>query len=89
MTVTEDSLIEYPCDFPIKVFGFAHPDFVSAITQVVQAHSPSFTSANIESRSSSTAKYTSLTCTVHITSREQLDNIYRDITSHPMVKMAL
>ncbi len=89
MTVTEDSLIEYPCDFPIKVFGSAHPDFVNAITQVVQAHSPTFTSDNIESRSSSAAKYTSLTCTVHITSREQLDDLYRDLSSHPMVKMVL
>ncbi len=86
---TEESLIEYPCDFPIKVFGSAHPDFVNAITQVVQAHSPNFTSENIESRSSSAAKYTSLTCTVHITSREQLDDLYRDLTSHPMVKMVL
>jgi len=89
MTVTDDSLIEYPCDFPIKVFGSAHPDFVNAITQVVQAHAPDFNSKDIESRSSSAAKYTSLTCTVHITSREQLDNLYRDLTSHPMVKMAL
>jgi len=89
MTVTEDSLIEYPCDFPIKVFGSAHPDFVNAITQVVQAHSPTFTSDNIESRNSSAAKYTSLTCTVHITSREQLDDLYRDLSSHPMVKMVL
>lgn len=89
MNVTEDSLIEYPCDFPIKVFGFAHPDFANAITQVVQAHSPNFSSKNIESRSSSAAKYTSLTCTVHITSREQLDDLYRDLSSHPMVKMVL
>ena len=89
MTVTEDSLIEYPCDFPIKVFGFAHPDFASAITHVVQAHAPDFDSKYIESRSSSAAKYTSLTCTVHITSREQLDDLYRDLTSHPMVKMVL
>jgi putative lipoic acid-binding regulatory protein len=89
MTVTEDSLIDYPCDFPIKVFGFAHPDFEQAITQVVQAHAPSFSSKDIETRSSSAAKYTSLTCTVRVTSREQLDNLYRDLTSHPMVKMAL
>jgi putative lipoic acid-binding regulatory protein len=89
MTVTEDSLIEYPCDFPIKVFGSAHPNFVNAITQVVQAHVPEFDSKDIESRSSSAAKYTSLTCTIHITSREQLDNLYRDLSSHPMVKMVL
>jgi len=89
MIEPKDSLIEYPSDFPIKVFGAAHPDFVQAIVQVVLAHAPNFDSKSIESRSSSAAKYISLTCTVHVTSREQLDNLYRDLTSHPMVKMVL
>ena len=89
MTVTNDSLIEYPCDFPIKVFGLAQQGFAEAIAIVVQKHTPEFDAASIEMRSSTGAKYISLTCTVRVTSREQLDNIYRDITSHPMVKMAL
>lgn len=89
MTVTNDSLIEYPCDFPIKVFGLAQPGFAEAIAIVVQKHSPEFDAASIEMRNSTGAKYLSLTCTVRVTSREQLDNLYRDITSHPMVKMAL
>ncbi|TNC96960.1 MAG: hypothetical protein FD121_932 [Gallionellaceae bacterium] len=89
MTVTEDSLIEYPCDFPIKVFGLAHPDFASAIAIVVQKHSSGFDANSIEMRNSTGAKYISLTCTVHVTSREQLDDLYRDLSSHPMVKMVL
>jgi putative lipoic acid-binding regulatory protein len=86
---TEDTLIEYPCDFPIKVFGEANPGFAQAITAVVQKHAPDFDSASIEMRSSNKAKYISLTCTIRATSREQLDNLYRDLTSHPMVKMVL
>jgi uncharacterized protein len=86
---TEKSLIEYPCDFPLKVFGEANPGFAQAIAAVVKAHAPDFDAASIEMRSSSTAKYTSLTCTIRATSREQLDNLYRDLTSHPMVKMVL
>jgi len=86
---SQESLIEYPSDFPIKVFGFAHPDFVQAVTQVVLAHAPDFESKTIEQRSSSNARYLSLTCTIRATSREQLDNLYRDLTSHPMVKMVL
>ncbi len=85
----KDSLIEYPCDFPLKVFGEANPEFAQAIANVVLAHAPDFDSATIEMRSSSTAKYISLTCTIRATSREQLDDLYRDLSSHPMVKMVL
>ncbi|MDD5056300.1 MAG: DUF493 family protein [Sideroxydans sp.] len=86
---TQESLIEYPSDFPIKVFGLAQPGFLEAITMVVLAHAPDFDSSSIEQRGSSNARYLSLTCTVRVTSREQLDNLYRDLTSHPMVKMVL
>lgn len=89
MSEPKDSLIEYPCDFPLKVFGAAHPDFASAIATVVLAHAPDFDAASMEVRSSSGARYLSLTCTIRATSREQLDNLYRDLTSHPMVKMVL
>ena len=85
----KDSLIEYPSDFPIKVFGEAKPGFAEAVTRVVLAHAPDFDPESMEVRSSSNAKYTSLTCTIRATSREQLDNLYRDLTSHPMVKMML
>ncbi|MDO8312801.1 MAG: DUF493 family protein [Sideroxyarcus sp.] len=89
MIEPKDSLIEYPSDFPLKVFGEAQPDFAQAIAQVVLAHAPDFDSTTIEQRSSSNARYLSLTCTIRATSREQLDNLYRDLTSHPMVKMVL
>jgi len=85
----KDSLIEYPCDFPLKVFGEAKPGFAEAVTRVVLAHAPDFDPETMEVRSSSNGKYTSLTCTIRATSREQLDNVYRDLTSHPMVKMML
>jgi uncharacterized protein len=89
MTEPSETLIEYPSDFPIKIFGESKPGFAQAIAAVVLAHAPDFDSASIETRSSSNAKYLSLTCTIRATSREQLDNLYRDLTSHPMVKMVL
>ncbi len=89
MIEPKDSLIEYPCDFPLKIFGLAQPGFAQAIAEVVLAHAPDFDSKSIETRSSSNAKYLSLTCTIRAISREQLDNLYRDLTSHPMVKMVL
>lgn len=83
------SLIEYPCDFPIKIFGTTQAGYEQAVLAVVCAHVPNFDALTMEKRSSSNARYTSLTCTVRVTSREQLDNLYRDLTSHPMVKMVL
>jgi putative lipoic acid-binding regulatory protein len=89
MIEPKDSLIEYPCEFPLKIFGETKPDFAQTIASVVLAHAPDFDSASIEMRSSNNAKYISLTCTIRATSREQLDNLYRALTSHPMVKMVL
>ncbi len=89
MTEPKDSFIEYPCEFPLKIFGETRPDFAQAIATVVQAHAPGFDATSIEMRNSSNARYISLTCTIRATSREQLDNLYRDLTSHPMVRMVL
>jgi hypothetical protein len=89
MSETKESLIEYPCDFPLKVFGVAQQGFAQAVAEAVQQHAPDFDAASIEMRASSSAKYLSLTCTVHVTSREQLDDLYRTLSSHPMVKMVL
>ncbi len=86
---SEPSLIEYPSDFPIKVFGHSHEDFMQAVIDVISRHDPEFKASGIESRNSKTARYISLTCTVRAVSREQLDAIYQDLTDHPLVKMAL
>jgi len=85
----EESLIEYPSDFPIKVMGATHDAFAATIIEVVVAHDPTFHEGRMESRPSTKGTYTSLTVTVRATSREQLDNIYRALSGHPMVKMVL
>ncbi len=89
MSEAKESLIEYPCDFPLKVFGVAQQGFAQAVAEAVQQHAPDFDAATIKMRASSSAKYLSLTCTVRVTSREQLDDLYRTLSSHPMVKMVL
>jgi uncharacterized protein len=85
----EETLIEFPCDFPIKVMGETHVNFTNEIIKTIQSIIPSFDAANIEMRGSSGGKYISLTCTVYVTSKPQLDDIYRALTSHPMVKVTL
>jgi putative lipoic acid-binding regulatory protein len=84
-----ESLIEYPCDFPIKVFGQTQQGFIQAVTEVVLRHDPEFKPASITTRNSKTARFVSLTCTVHVTSREQLDAIYQDLCDHPQIVMVL
>jgi hypothetical protein len=83
------SLIEYPCEFPIKVFGQTQQGFLQAVTEVILQHDPAFTAASITMGNSKTAKYISLTCTVTATSRAQLDAIYQALCDHPLVVMVL
>jgi len=85
----QESLIEYPSRFPIKVMGLTHPDFSQTIFEVVRVHAPDIVEADIEIRASSGGNYVSLTVTITAVSREQLDNIYRALTGHPMVKYVL
>ena len=83
------SLIEYPCDFPIKVMGARVDGFAEAMAKVAQQFDPGFNPSTIEMRPSKAGNYLSVTLTIRATSREQLDNMYRALTSHPMVKVAL
>lgn len=84
-----ESLIEYPSDFPIKVMGQMHDGFAQTIVEVVVLHDPTFHAGKMEMRPSAKGTYLSLTVTVRATSREQLDNLYRALSSHPMVKVVL
>jgi putative lipoic acid-binding regulatory protein len=85
----EHSLIEYPSAFPIKVMGAHVAGFTEAIVAVAQRFDPGFDAATIESRQSSGGNYLGLTITITATSREQLDELYRTLSTHPMVKVVL
>jgi hypothetical protein len=85
----EPSLIEYPCDFPIKIMGRTEPGFAQAIVAVVSRHAPDFDSSKIEMRVSKKSRYLSITCTIRATSREQLDQLYQELCDHPAVVMVL
>jgi len=92
MTVPGDgaaSLIEYPSEFPIKVMGTQADGFVEAIVAVARRHDPTFDASKLELRPSRAGNYLGITITVTATSREQLDALYTELSSHPMVKMVL
>ena len=84
-----DSLIEYPSRFPIKVMGINADGFVHAITSIARQFDASFDAASVELRDSKAGNYLGITITVTVTSREQLDELYRTLSTHPMVKVVL
>lgn len=83
------SLIDFPCHFPIKVMGTSVDGFNDAMAAVVRQFDIGFDPSTIETRRSQAGKYTGLTLMVYVHNREQLDEVYRALTSHPMVKVAL
>lgn len=83
------SLIEYPSAFPIKVMGANVDGFVHAVTAIARQFDPAFDAASVELRPSKGDKYLGVTVTVTATSREQLDELYRTLSTHPMVKVVL
>ncbi len=87
--MSEDSLLQFPCDFPIKVMGRRQDGFAQAVLEVVLRHAPGFDAAGMEMRPSAKGNYMSLTCTIHAVSRAQLDALYQELSGHPLVKVVL
>lgn len=85
----QDSLLAYPCDFPIKVMGRKEPGFAQNVMEIILKHAPDYQPASMEMRPSRQGKYLSLTVTVQARSREQLDDLYRELCDHPQVVMVL
>ena len=85
----KDSLIEYPSQFPIKVMGVKVDGFVHAVTELARQFDPTFDASTIELRDSRAGNYVGVTITITATSREQLDDLYRALSSHPLVKVVL
>lgn len=84
-----DSLLKFPCDFTIKVFGLASDEFEAAVLSIIHKHAPNLSGRALQSRLSQNGKYLALSITIHVDSKEQLDTIYQALSSSPQVIMAL
>ncbi len=89
MSDTRADLIEFPSQFPIKIMGANHPDFAATILAVIQQHAADTAAEHMQIRPSSKGNYLGATVTVYVHNQDQLDDIYRALTSHPMVKVVL
>ena len=87
--MSEDALLQFPCDFPIKVMGQRQDGFAQAVLEVVLRHAPDFDAAAMEMRPSAKGNYISFTCTIRAVSRAQLDALYGELSAHPLVKVVL
>jgi putative lipoic acid-binding regulatory protein len=87
--VSDESLVEFPCSFPIKLMGRESSEFRQTVRELVEKHAGPVDDAAIRSSLSRNGRFVSVTITVVAESREQLDNIYRDATAHDDVIMAL
>ena len=85
----QDTLLEFPCDFPLKIMGLSNVALAQTVLDIVLRHAPDFDGATMEMRASSGGKYVSLTCTITATSKPQLDALYRELSGHPLVKVVL
>ncbi len=89
MPVNEDTLFEFPCDFPIKIVGLAADDFKDLVLEIVTRHAGALEDDQLTSRPSRDGKYLSITCTFRADSREQIDALYLELTAHDRIIMVL
>lgn len=87
--IDDGTLLEYPCDFPVKILGHTQAGFAQAVLEVVRRHAPDFDGTTLELRASKRRKYLSVTCVIRATSREQLDALYQELCDHPSVVLVL
>jgi len=86
---TTESVIKFPCDFPVKALGRADDNFDALVVSIIRRHSPEFTDATIKKRLSRGGKYISVTVTIQAQNQKQLDNLYMELSTNEQVLMAL
>jgi putative lipoic acid-binding regulatory protein len=88
-TTQGESLLTFPCVFPLKVMGRREDGFAQTVSEIVLRHADDFHPSTLEMRTSKNGRYLSLTVTINARSREQLDALYQELSKHPLVLMVL
>lgn len=87
--MSEETLLEFPCDFPIKVMGQDSPEFRAMALALIESHTGPLGAERIKTAVSRNGRFVSITVTINAQSKDQLDDIYRDVSGHPSILMAL
>jgi len=89
MTNETDELFDFPCDFPVKIMGRCDCELESLVVEVIRRHVSDLSENAVSSRPSGKGNFTAVTVVIKATSRQQLDNIYLELTAREEVLMAL
>jgi uncharacterized protein len=89
MSEPEQTLLKFPCSFPVKVMGKRVDEFAQTVVAIVLKHAPDFDPATVELRPSKQGNYLGLTATINATSKKQLDALYNELSKNELVKVAL
>ncbi len=84
-----ESIIEFPCEFPVKMMGRDTPKFHAIAISLIEIHVGPVSDTAIKINTSGKGNFVSITVTITATSQQQLDAIYRDVSGHEDVLMAL
>ena len=87
--MNDESLLQFPCDFPIKVMGVGGPEFQRLVVDLVRRRAPDLDETRVRVRDSRAGRYQSVTVKVLARDRAQLDAIYQDLSGHPQIKLVL
>lgn len=87
--MSEETLFEFPCQFPIKAMGRVDIELDLLVIEIIGRHAPNIDPAAVKTRPSKDGNFMSVTVTIEATSKRQLDAIYQDLTDHPLVLVAL
>lgn len=89
MADSDETLLQFPCTFPIKAMGAADSAIEAAVLEILRRHAPDFDAATLTIRASSGGKWLAVTAHIRAESKAQLDAIYRELTAHELVVYAL
>lgn len=84
-----ETLLEFPCKFPVKAMGRSDEGFEAMVTGIVLAHAEMYAGEQVTTNSSGAGKYTSVTVVIEALSKDQLDRIYQDLTDCEHILLAL
>ena len=86
---TTETLLEFPCEFPVKAMGKTTDDFDALVVSIIRKHVPEFEDGTVKTRLSRGGKYISVTVTIQAQNQEQLDNLYMELSANESVLVAL
>jgi putative lipoic acid-binding regulatory protein len=89
MTEEQETLLEFPCEFPIKAMGLTEHDIEGIVRSIVAQHARQEDASNLKQRASKGGKYVSVTVTIQAHSKQQIDNIYLALNARKEIVMVL